>query len=444
MSRILITNALIVNEGQTLAGDVLIENERIAKVNRQISAGPHDTFIDAKGKHLFPGMIDDQVHFREPGQPHKADMNSESIAAVAGGITSVMDMPNNAPPITTLQALEEKFNLANGRMATNHSFYLGATNDNLQELQLLDPNNACGIKVFMGSSTGNMLVDKPDTLDAIFKTAPTLVATHCEHTPTILENEALFREQYGENVPIRRHPDIRSAEACYLSSSLAVELAKKHGTKLHVLHITTAKELELFESGNVQNKQISLEVCAHHLFFDQADYEEKGTLIKCNPAIKTANDREALLKAVQDDVIDIIATDHAPHTLEEKNNTYFKAPSGLPLVQQAFQSILEHYHRGVFSLEKIAEKTSHNVARRFQLKDRGFIREGYFADLVLVDLNDPDTVTREKVLYKCGWSPFEGYTFKSSIFMTFVNGSVVYENGRVNPLFNGKRLMFDR
>jgi len=444
MSRILITNALIVNEGQTFDEDVLIENERIAKVDRQISAGPHDTIIDAKGKHLFPGMIDDQVHFREPGQPHKADMNSESIAAVAGGITSVMDMPNNAPPITTLQALEEKFNLANGRMATNHSFYLGATNDNLKELQSLDPKSTCGIKVFMGSSTGNMLVDRPDTLEAIFKTAPTLVATHCEHTPTILENEVLFRERYGENVPIRFHPDIRSAEACYRSSSLAVELAKKHGTRLHVLHITTAKELELFESGNVQNKQISLEVCAHHLFFDQADYEEKSTFIKCNPAIKTANDREALLKAVQDDVIDIIATDHAPHTLEEKNNTYFKAPSGLPLVQQAFQSILEHYHRGVFSLEKIAEKTSHNVARRFQLKDRGFIREGYFADLVLVDLNEPDTVTREKVLYKCGWSPFESYTFKSSIFMTIVNGRVAYENGRVNPLFNGKRLMFDR
>jgi dihydroorotase len=444
MPRTLILNAVMINEGHLIQGDLLIDGERIEKNASQISPQPGDHILDANGKHLFPGMIDDQVHFREPGQPQKANMKSESIAAVAGGITSVMDMPNNAPPITTITALEDKFSLARDRMATNYSFYLGATNDNLSELQALDPNSACGIKVFMGSSTGNMLVDKPETLEAIFKTAPTLIATHCEDSPTIEANEALFREKYGQDVPIECHADIRSAEACYLSSSMAVELAKKHGTRLHVLHLTTQNELELFGKGPVEDKQISLEVCAHHLFFDQADYTAKGTLIKCNPSIKTETDRKALLKAVQNDVIDIIATDHAPHTLEEKQNTYFKAPSGLPLVQSAFQSILEHYHRGLFSLERIAEKTSHAVAKRYQIKDRGYIREGYFADLVLVDLDKPETVTRDKVLYKCGWSPFEGFTFNSSILATFVNGEIVYENGQVKPILNGQRLQFQR
>ncbi len=434
----------MVNEGSLTPGDILIENQRIEKIAAEITPEYGDTVLDANGKYLFPGMIDDQVHFREPGQPHKANMRSESIAAVAGGITSVMDMPNNNPPITTLNALEEKFKLAQGRMAANYSFYLGATNDNLTELQSLDPTSACGIKVFMGSSTGNMLVDRPETLDAIFKTAPTLIATHCEDSPTILENEAKFREKYGEDVPIRCHADIRSAEACYKSSSMAVELAKTHGAKLHVLHITTEKELELFTKGAVENKQISLEVCAHHLFFDQEDYDTKGTLIKCNPAIKTTADRAALIKAVQTDVIDIIATDHAPHTLEEKSNTYFKAPSGLPLMQHAFQSILEHFHRGLFSLERIAEKTSHAVAKRYNITDRGYLREGYFADLVLVDLDKPDVVTSDKALYKCGWSPFEGYTFKSSIVATLVNGEIVYENGEIKPLLNGQKLVFDR
>ncbi len=434
----------MVNEGRLIQGDLLIEDQRIEKIAPGISPQPGDHILDANGKHLFPGMIDDQVHFREPGQLQKANMQTESIAAVAGGITSVMDMPNNAPPITTLKALEDKFSLAQGRMATNYSFYLGATNDNLSELQSLDPNSACGIKVFMGSSTGNMLVDKPETLEAIFKTAPTLIATHCEDSPTIEANEALFREKYGQDVPIECHAEIRSAEACYLSSSMAVKLAKTHGTRLHVLHITTQKELELFGKGPVDDKQITLEVCAHHLFFDLADYASKGTLIKCNPAIKTETDRKALIKAVQNDVIDIIATDHAPHTLQEKQNTYFKAPSGLPLVQSAFQSILEHYHRGLFSLERIAEKTSHAVAKRYQIKDRGYLREGYFADLVLVDLDKHDTVSRDNVLYKCGWSPFEGFTFNSSILATFVNGEMVYENGKVKPIMAGQRLQFQR
>ncbi|MEZ5564761.1 MAG: dihydroorotase [Gammaproteobacteria bacterium] len=437
---VLITNAQICNEGRVTSGDVLIRRGRIDRVARQIPAGRVDRIIDAGGKYLLPGFIDDQVHFREPGLTHKADIAAESAAAVAGGITSYMDMPNTIPNVTSRAVLMDKYRLARGRSRANFSFYFGAANDNLDEIRSLQPGDCCGVKVFMGASTGNMLVDNPETLELIFAECPTLIATHCEDTPTIKANEERFRQEYGDNVPFSAHPQIRSAEACWKSTVLATTLAKRHNTRLHVLHISTAKELELFQPGPLNGKRITAEACVHMLHFDDSDYAAKGAFIKCNPAIKTAADREALLAGLIDGRLEVIATDHAPHTLAEKSESYFKAPSGLPLVQYALLMLLEHVHDGRLPLELIVEKTSHRVADLFAIRDRGYIREGYFADLVLVDNTSKITVRREDVLSKCGWSPLEGTTFRSSIVMTIVNGVVAYENGRVTEAVAGQRL----
>ena len=444
MDSLLITNAKIVNQGEVQEGDVLIKNGRIEKIASEISAESAKQVIDAKGKALLPGMIDGQVHFREPGMEHKATIATESRAAVAGGITSFMDMPNTVPNTLSSSVLEDKYRLAADRSLANYSFYLGASNDNLEDIKSLDPNAACGVKVFMGASTGNMLVDDPDILDNIFQHAPTLVATHCEDTPTILENEESYRQIHGDDIPFELHPIIRSEEACYKSSSFAVELAKKHGTKLHVLHISTAKEVELFSDEALKDKQISAEACAHFLVFSDEDYADKGSLIKCNPAIKTAEDRAGIIQGLMEGRIDTIATDHAPHRWEEKQNSYFDAPSGLPLVQYALPSLLENYHDGIFTLEFIVEKVSHAVAERFQIKDRGYIREGYWADLTLVDLEKPTLAQHRKVLSKCKWTPFDGYEFRSTIATTIVNGNVVYSGGDIQDAHFGKRLEFSR
>ncbi len=448
MNRLLIKNATLVNEERQYQADVLIENQRIAKIAADITHDGIATLIDASGLHLLPGMIDDQVHFREPGLTHKGTLASESRAALAGGTTTFMEMPNTTPQTVTIDALEAKYQLASQNAIANYSFYLGATNDNLEEIKKLQPNQTCGIKVFMGASTGNMLVDNAETLAGIFREAPTLIATHCENTPMIkiLEDEA--RARFGDDVPAREHALIRSADACYASSSMAVGLAKKYNAKLHVLHITTAKELELFTASQslseLATKNISAEVCAHHLFFNQNDYDTLGHLIKCNPSVKLPSDQQALLAAVNSGVIDIIATDHAPHTWEEKQNTYFKAPSGLPLCQHAMVSLLEHYHNGIFSLETIVKRTSHAVAERYQIKDRGYLREGYYADIALVDLNQPYLVTPENTLYLCGWTPFNGYQFRSSIHTTIVNGTVAYQKGQIVTSQLGERLQFSR
>ena len=444
MTSLLITNANVVNEGKIQELDVLVKDGRIAQVGADLSGQSADRVIDASGLHLLPGMIDDQVHFREPGLTHKGEIATESAAAVAGGITSYFEMPNVNPLTINRAALEDKYERASQKSLANYSFYLGASNDNLDEIKNLDPKAACGIKVFMGASTGNMLVDKPEILEGIFANAPTIVVTHCEDTPMIKANEDKYREQYGEDVPMSCHPLIRSEEACYKSSSFAVSLAKRFGTRLHILHLTTEKELSLLEAGPLSQKQITAEACVHHLFFSEEDYEAKGALIKCNPAVKKASDREALLNAVRDDLIDVVATDHAPHTWDEKQNTYFKAPAGLPLVQHALISMLEHYHAGRFTLEHLVKKVSHNVAELFQISERGYIREGYWADLVLVDLNQPTVVDEQKLYSKCGWSPFAGYIFKSSIQATIVNGEVAFENGEVNPNIRGKRIAFNR
>lgn len=444
MTDILITNARLVNEGQITETDVLIRGGRFEKIAAQITAPANAKVIDAKGKHLLPGMIDDQVHFREPGLTHKGEIATESAACVAGGITSFMEMPNVKPPTTNQAALTEKKARAADRSLANYAFYLGATNDNIEDIRSLDPREACGIKVFMGASTGNMLVDDDATLHAIFAAAPVPVITHCEDTPTIQANEAAAREKYGEDVPMWEHPNIRSEEACYKSSSKAVALAKEHGTQLHVIHLTTARELELLEAGPVAGKQITSEACVHHLWFDESDYEEKGTLIRCNPAIKKVTDRQALLKAVAEDRIDVIATDHAPHTWDEKQSKYFQAPSGLPLVQHALLSCLEHVRRDVFSLELMVRKTSHAVAERYNVIDRGYVREGYWADCVLVDLNAPTEVDTQKLYSKCGWSPFAGTTFASSICSTVVSGTLAYHNGEVNSDCRGHALAFQR
>ncbi len=437
---LLITNARICNEGRVTPGDVLMRRGRIERVARQIPAGRVDRIIDADGKYLLPGFIDDQVHFREPGLTHKADIASESAAAVAGGITSYMDMPNTIPNVTSRAVLMDKYRLARGRSRANFSFYFGAANDNLDEIRALQPGDCCGLKIFMGASTGNMLVDDPATLELIFADCPTLIATHCEDTPTIKANEARFREEYGDNVPFSAHPLIRSAEACWKSTVLATTLAKRHDTRLHVLHISTARELELFQPGPLNGKRITAEACVHMLHFDDSDYATRGAFIKCNPAIKSAADRQALLKGLIDGRLEVIATDHAPHTLAEKSESYFKVPSGLPLVQYALQMLLEHVHDGTLPLELIVEKTSHRVADVFAIRDRGYIREGYYADLVLIDHTKPHTVRREDVLSKCGWSPLEGTTFRSSIVTTIVNGVVAYENGQVTEAIAGQRL----
>lgn len=437
---VIIKNARVVNGGEVLEADVRLRDGRIEQVGRDLATASDETVIDARGRYLLPGFIDDQVHFREPGLTAKGDLATESAAAVAGGITSFMDMPNVKPPTTDLAALADKYGAAVGRARGNYAFYLGATNENIDEIRRLEPRQACGVKVFMGASTGNMLVDDAQTLEHIFADARTLIATHCEDSVMIRAREQEFRERYGDDVPMQAHPEIRSAEACYSSSSKAVDLARRHQSRLHVLHLTTARELELFESGPVTGKSITAEVCVHHLFFDESDYDKLGTRIKCNPAIKTRGDREGLLRGVLEDRIDVIATDHAPHTLEEKSRTYFDAPAGLPLVQHALLSLLEHHHDGTMSLEQIVRKTSHSVAELFGIPDRGFVREGYWADLVLVDLATPTAVTSDSVLAKCGWSPFEGMQFRSRIDTTIVNGQIVYDDGVLTGAIPGMPL----
>lgn len=441
---VLLANGRVISDGADRQVDVLVEGQRIARIDGHIKAQQSTRVIDLGGALLLPGMIDDQVHFREPGLVHKGDLYSESRAAVAGGITSFFDMPNNKPTITTRQRLQEKYALADGRCFANYGLYFGASNDNLEEIKALKPDEVCGVKVFMGASTGNMLVDDEATLEGIFGSTPLLVATHCEDTPMILAQERAFKARYGDDVPMAEHPTIRSAEACYKSSSMAVGLARRYGTRLHVLHLTTARELELFEPGDARDKKITAEACVHHLWFDQGSYAERGTLIKCNPAIKTEQDRLGLIAAVRDGIIDIIATDHAPHTLEEKSRNYFEAPAGLPLVQDALLSLLEHYHRGALSLPLIVEKIAHAPADLFAIPERGYVREGYFADLVVADLNASTEVSRQRVLSKCGWSPFEGETFSSEIRMTLVNGTVVYDHGDVSTNPVGQRLRFDQ
>ena len=445
MHDLLITNANVVNEYSALHQDVLITNKRIAQIGNDLQSIEAKQVIDAGGKYLIPGMIDDQVHFREPGLTHKADIVSESHAAIAGGITSFMDMPNVKPPTLTIALLQKKYQAAQARAQANYAFYMGASNDNLETIKAVPKDLACGIKVFMGASTGNMLVDKDEVLDGIFKHAPVPIITHCEDSTLIEQNLRRYQQQYGDNIPIEYHPIIRSEEACYQSSLKAVTLAKKYDTHLHVLHLSTAKELALFECGGVQDKHITAEVCVHHLFFNDTDYADKGVLIKCNPAIKTLQDQRGLLQGVNEDKIDIIATDHAPHLLTEKRGNYLHSPAGLPLVQHALLSLFEHYHEKKLSVEKIVEKTSHNVARRFSIIDRGFIREGYFADLVLVDTNNTFKVTPDNILYKCGWSPFADYLFRSTIDTTILNGQVVYAQGMFSAApFCGERLEFNR
>lgn len=438
----LIKNARIVNEGKIISSDVLLKNGRIEKIDPVISS-QNAEIIDAENNFLLPGMIDDQVHFREPGLTHKADIYTESKAAVAGGITSFMEMPNTVPNTLTQALLQDKYNIAATKSLANYSFYMGVSNDNYDEVMRTDKKNVCGIKIFMGSSTGNMLVDEPSTLDRIFGNSEMLIATHCEDEKIILNNLEKARNQYGENVPMWMHPQIRSTEACYKSSSYAVNLAKAKGSRLHVLHISTAKELELFDNTiPLGKKRITAEACIHHLFFDENDYERLGTKIKWNPAVKTTQDREAILKAVLENKIDVIATDHAPHTLEEKSQTYFKAPSGGPLVQHALLVLMEHYHAKKMTIEKIAEKTSHALAECFGIADRGYIREGCFADLVLINPNKEYKVTESNILYKCKWSPFENFTFRSSIEKTFVNGNLVYNNNQIDESVRGSRLTF--
>jgi dihydroorotase len=429
MSDLQLVNAELVNEGRIFTADVLIRGERIERIGAgTVPRGA--TVIDLKGKHLLPGLIDDQVHCREPGLTHKATLATESLAALCGGVTSFLDMPNTQPATVDRAALAAKRRIAAATCHVNYGFYLGATNGNLDEIKQVGPGDACGIKVFMGASTGNMLVDDPATLEGIFAEARLPVATHCEYSPLIRENEQRYRERYGEGVPIAAHPEIRSAEACYRSSSLAVDLAKRHGTRLHVLHLTTARELDLFERGPIEHKRITAEVCAHHLWFDESSYATLGAKIKCNPAIKTSADRAALRAAVVDDRIDVIATDHAPHTLEEKARSYFDAPSGLPLVQHCLPLLLEQHAQGLYSLPKIVEKAAHNPALLFGIVERGFLREGYFADLVAVDVGAVTRVDAAQVRYKCGWSPFEGQAFRGAVALTVLNGVPVYRDGQ--------------
>lgn len=445
MASILIKAATIVNENKQFNGDILIKDGFIERIATSIDAQA-DTEINAEGLHLLPGCIDDQVHFREPGLTHKANIFSESRAAVAGGITSFMEMPNTVPNTLTQELLADKYAIANKSSLANYSFFMGASNDNLDEVLRTDSRNVCGIKVFMGSSTGNMLVDNRTTLENIFTNSPMLIATHCEDEATIRHNLNHYKMTLGEeNIPVSLHPIIRSAEACYLSSSLAVELAKKHGTRLHILHISTEKETHLFDNSiPLADKKITAEACIHHLWFSDADYETKGNLIKWNPAVKTAADREGILKAVLDGRIDVIATDHAPHTTEEKAQAYLQAPSGGPLVQHALTAMLELHHQGKITLEQITEKMAHNVATCFRIDRRGFLREGYWADMVLVDLNKPWQVEKDNILYQCGWSPFEGTTFKSSVVSTIVSGNLVWDNGHfVNHNLSGQRMAFN-
>ncbi len=446
---LLITNAHIVNEGQSFHGAVLISGDYIRSVFQGTPSGdqiPEEIItLDAQNKLLIPGVIDDQVHFREPGLTHKADIESESRAAVAGGVTSFMEMPNTFPPALTQELLEEKYRIAAEKSSANYSFYMGTSNDNVDEVLKTDPATVCGVKIFLGASTGNLLVDDPTTVERLFSECKLLIATHCEDEATIRQNSAVFRQRFGEAVPVRFHPVIRSHSACHRSTKFAINLARKHNTRLHVLHLSTGNEMELFDNEiPLKDKQITAEVCVHHLWFCDEDYQHLGTRIKWNPAIKTAGDRKELFDALIDNRLDVVATDHAPHTLEEKSNTYFKAPSGGPLVQHSLQAMLEFWHQKKISLEKIVEKMCHAPAVCFKVKNRGFIRPDFFADLVLIDLNRPCTVDRENILYKCGWSPFEGHTFQSTVSHTFVNGHLVFENGKIINSSKGMRLLFNR
>jgi dihydroorotase len=441
----LIQNAQIVNENSVFTGDVLIENNIIKQIAKKINPSENTTVIDAKGSYLIPGVIDDQVHFREPGLTHKATIATESKAAIAGGITSFIEMPNTVPQATTQELLEDKFVIAATSSYANYSFMFGGTNDNLEELLKTNPKNVAGIKLFLGSSTGNMLVDNEEVLEKIFSSTKMLISVHCEDEATIRKNTEHYKAIYGDAIPLKFHPLIRSEEACYLSSSKAIELAKKTGARLHVFHLSTEKETHLFRNDiPLEEKQITAEVCVHHLWFSEEDYETKGTHIKWNPAVKTANDKAGLWKALLDDRLDIIATDHAPHTLEEKDTVYTKAPSGGPLVQHALNAILEKVKDGTISIEKAIEKMCHNPAKIFKINKRGFIREGYYADLVLINTQKSNTVTKENILYKCGWSPFEGTEFSSTITHTFVNGNLMYNNGAFNEEIKGERLLFNR
>ena len=445
METILIVNANIVNEGKVFEGDVRIKGNHIETVGKDLSSRSAGVVVDAKGHHLFPGAIDDQVHFREPGLTYKANIYTEARAAVAGGVTSFMEMPNTVPPTFTQELLEQKYQIASQTSLANYSFFMGAANDNLDEVMKTDISKVCGLKIFMGSSTGNLLVDDPGTLELFFSRFPSLIAAHCEDEQTIRRNAAAFKERYGEDVPIECHPLIRSAEACYISSSFAIDLAKKHGTRFHVLHISTGRETSLFDNSiPLEKKKITAEACIHHLWFNDADYARLGSLIKWNPAVKTASDQNEIFKALLDDKIDIIATDHAPHTWDEKQKKYFSAPSGGPLVQHSLVAMLEFYHQNRISLERIAEKMSHSPAVAFKVNNRGFIREGYFADLALVNLRDPWTVEKENIEAKCKWSPFEGQVFTSKVKKTWVSGHLAYDEGRFDESQKGKRLHFNR
>jgi dihydroorotase len=445
MKQTIINNAFVVNEGKIVKANLLLNNGIIQKISEDKISADANEIIDAEGLFILPGCIDDQVHFREPGLTHKGDIYTESRAAVAGGITSYMEMPNTIPNATTQILLEEKYTIAKNNSVANYSFFMGATNDNLNEVLKTDGKKVCGIKIFMGSSTGNMLVDDKQILESIFKNCKLLIATHCEDEQTIRNNTNHYRNLYGYNVTIDMHPKIRSEEACYLSSSFAVGLAKLYDTRLHILHISTEKEISLFSNDlPLKEKRITAEACIHHLWFSEEDYKIKGNFIKWNPAIKTKRDKEAILKAVLNNTIDVIATDHAPHTIDEKSQSYLDSPSGGPLVQHGLLAMLELHKQKKISLVKIAEKMSHNVAECFQISNRGFIREGYAADLVLVDLNKPQTVAKSNILYKCGWSPFEGVTFSASVCNTFVNGNHVYNNGKIDETVKGQRLIFNR
>ncbi|MDP5157893.1 MAG: dihydroorotase [Flaviramulus sp.] len=446
LKTILIKNAKIVNEGAIFSGDILIEGEFIRQISDSISAKSSDVIVvDAEGKYIIPGVIDDQVHFREPGLTHKANIETESKAAIAGGITSFIEMPNTNPQTTTVKKLEEKFEIAAKSSYANYSFMFGGTNDNLDEILKVDTKTVAGLKIFLGSSTGDMLVDNPKILEKIFASTNMVISVHCEDETTIKSNLKEYIDKFGDDIPMKYHPIIRSEEACYLSSSKAIELAKKTGARLHVFHLSTGKETDLFTNKiPLKDKKITSEVCIHHLWFNDKDYDKKGSLIKWNPAVKTESDRLQLWEALLDDRIDVIATDHAPHTIDEKNNVYTSAPSGGPLVQHALPAMLEMYHKGIISIEKIVEKMCHNPAILFQIEKRGYIKEGYFADLVLVDLNNPWTVNKDNILYKCGWSPFEGTTFKSRITHTFLNGNLVYQNAKFNNVKSAKRLTFNR
>lgn len=440
----LIKNVKIVNEGQIVESDILLENDLISKISQNISEESADQIIDGEGKYLLPGVIDDQVHFREPGLTHKGDIESESRAAIAGGTTSFIEQPNTVPNAVTQELLEDKYVIASQKAYANYGFMMGGTNDNLEEVLKTNPRNVPGIKLFLGSSTGNMLVDNPETLENIFSNTKMLIAVHCEDEATIRANTEKYLEEYGENIPVKFHHLIRSEEACYISSSKAVELAEKTGARLHVFHLSTAKETVLFRNDiPLKDKKITAEVCVHHLTFTNEDYDTKGVFIKWNPAVKTQKDKDGLWEALLDDRIDVIATDHAPHTYEEKQNTYTKCPSGAPLVQHSLNVMLENFKNGKISLEKIVQKMSHNPAILFRIEKRGFIKEGYKADLVLVDLNEKWKVSKENILSKCGWSPLEGTEFSTKITQTFVNGNLVYDNGKITEQKFGERMLYE-